>query len=484
MSVQARTQPSEPESLRANTIGLPGVLFQSMTTMAPASAVAFSLVAAIPFTGGALPLATVIALVVCLLVALNIGAMAKHLPSAGGYFTYVSHGLGAQAGWMTGWLFSLAYLLIVPFQLLVLGPVADQFMTQYFHLSFGTHGWIAWSAVFAIVIFLLTYFGIRISADAGVILGCIEIGVFVLLSLWLIFSPGSQNTTAAFNPSSSLLTDWGGWKGVLVGMLFVFTAFAGFESSAPLAEETQNPRRTVPRAILLATILIGLFYILSSYAGVVGWGISKLGTTYLSDPNPWATMAGRVWGGFSFIVILTILNSALANSNAGINAITRTLYAMGRTRTLPPLLSHLNRFKVPDVALFLAMLVAVGAALWAGLALGPFPGGFTLIGAILTFPILIVYVATCISVIFFYWREHRDEFNAFRHVIVPLVPVIVLAFVLYYQFTSLTAPYDLSVRIVIGWFALGLIIVILLSLLAPQALARTNKVYAEENVEE
>ncbi len=229
MSAEASAQSPQTESLRANAIGLPGVLFQSITTMAPASAVAFSLVAAIPFTGGALPLAAIIALIVCVLVALNIGSMARHLPSAGGYYTYVSRGLGAQAGWMTGWLFSLAYLLIVPFQLLVLGPVADQFVNQYFHLSFGTNGWIVWAAVFAVIIFLLTYFGIRISADTGVVLGCIEIGVFVLLSLWLIFSPGSQNTGAAFNPSSSSEGGLGGWQGVFVGMLFVFTAFAGFE---------------------------------------------------------------------------------------------------------------------------------------------------------------------------------------------------------------------------------------------------------------
>lgn len=483
MSAEVSTSTPQPESLRANSIGLPGVLFQSITTMAPASAVAFSLAAAIPFTGGALPLATIIALIVCLLVALNIGSMAKHLPSAGGYFTYVSRGLGAQAGWMTGWLFSLAYLLIVPFQLLVLGPVANQFVVQYFHLSFGPNGWIVWAAVFAVIIFLLTYFGIRISAEAGVILGCIEIGVFVLLALWLIFAPGSQNTAAAFNPASSLQGGLGGWQGVFVGMLFVFTAFAGFESSAPLAEETLNPRRTVPRAILLATIIIGLFYILCSYAGVAGWGIGKL-NSYLNDPNPWATMAGRVWGVFSFIVILTILNSALANSNAGINAITRTLYAMGRTRTLPGFLAHLNRHKVPDVALFLALLVALGSALWSGLALGPFPGGFTLLGAILTFPILIVYVATCVSVFAFYLRERREEFNVFWHIIIPLVPVVVLGFVLYFQFTSLTAPYNISVPIVIGWFVLGLIIVILLSLLAPRALALSNKVYAEEDVEE
>jgi len=86
---------------------------------------AFGMVAAESAAGGALPLAVVVALVVCSLIALNIGTLAKYLPSAGGFFTFVSRGLGVQAGWMTGWLFSLTYLLIVPLQLLVLGPVAD-----------------------------------------------------------------------------------------------------------------------------------------------------------------------------------------------------------------------------------------------------------------------------------------------------------------------------------------------------------------------
>src|SRR5262252_6436707 len=137
-------------TLRRNAIGLPGVLFQSITTMAPASAVSFSLGAAIPFAGGALPLAVLIALGVCTLIALNIGALARYLPSAGGFFTYVSRGLGVQAGWMAGWLFSLTYLLIVPLQLLVLGPVADSFTQQYFHFSIG---WAPWALIFAVIIF-------------------------------------------------------------------------------------------------------------------------------------------------------------------------------------------------------------------------------------------------------------------------------------------------------------------------------------------
>ena len=116
METESETSSSpEPTTLRRNTIGLPGVLFQSVTTMAPASAVAFSLGAAIPFAGAALPLAVLIALIVCTLIAINIGALARYLPSAGGFYTYLSHGFNSQVGWMAGWLFSLAYLLVVPF---------------------------------------------------------------------------------------------------------------------------------------------------------------------------------------------------------------------------------------------------------------------------------------------------------------------------------------------------------------------------------
>src|SRR5437763_12783817 len=101
MESESETSSSpEPATLRPNTIGLPGVLFQSVTTMAPASAVAFSLGAAIPFAGAALPLAVLIALIVCTLIAINIGALARYLPSAGGLFTYVTRRLRSQAGWL------------------------------------------------------------------------------------------------------------------------------------------------------------------------------------------------------------------------------------------------------------------------------------------------------------------------------------------------------------------------------------------------
>jgi amino acid transporter len=472
----------EQTTLQRNAIGLPGVLFQSITTMAPASAVSFSLGAAIPFAGGALPLAVLIALIVCSLIALNIGSLARYLPSAGGYFTFVSRGLGSQAGWMTGWLFSLTYLLIVPLQLLVLGPVADQFANQYLHLSFGPNGWAVWAMIFAVIVFVLTYFGIKISADAGVILGTIEIAVFVILSLWLIITAGSNNTAATFNPSSSLESGsvLGPFQGVLHGMIFAFLAFAGFESSAPLAEEAHDPRSTVPRAILLATIVIGVFYVFCSYAGVVGWGINKLGS-YASNPNPWGVLATKVWGFWALIAILAILNSALANANAGVNAASRVLYAMARTGTYPRPLAHLSsRFRTPSIAIIFTMIVGVVFTLWPGFVFQP-SNAFGLEGTIITILILVVYMATCLSVPFFYLREHREEFNVFRHILLPAVPFIVLIFPILAQFIPAPSyPLNLAGPICAAWFVLGLIVVAFLSIRAPEALARSNKIYIEE----
>ncbi len=483
METETRSSASSGQAtLRSNAIGLPGVLFQSITTMAPASAVAFSLGAAIPFAGGALPLAVLIALIVCTLIAVNVGALARYMPSAGGFFTYVSRGYGSQAGWMAGWLFSLAYLLVVPLQLLVLGPVADQFVNQYFHLSFGPNGWAVWAMIFAVIIFVLTYFGIKISADAGVILGAIEITVFVLLSIWLIVTAGSGNTAATFNPASSLESGsvLGSWQGILHGMIFAFLAFVGFESSAPLAEEAHNPRRTVPRAIVLAAVSIGIFYVFCSYAGVVGWGFNKI-STYPSNPNPWGTMATRVWGIFAFVAILAILNSALANSNAGVNAATRVLYAMGRARTLPRPLAHIsNRFRTPNIAIIFTMIVGIILTLWPGFVYGP-TTAFALIGTIITIPILVVYMAACLAVPLFYLREQRQNFNVVWHIIVPLIPFIVLIFPILAQFIPApAAPLNLAGPIVAAWFVIGLIAVAFLSIRSPEALASSNKIYIEE----
>src|SRR5262249_17240189 len=159
----------------------------------------------------------------------------------------------------------LAYVLIVPLVLLVMGPLANDFATQYFHLQFG---WIPWAVLIGAVPFALTLIGVKLSSDSSVILGAIEIVIFVALSLWLIVKGDHPSIQATFSAHGSLERGLAGWQGILHGMIFSFLAFAGFESSAPLAEEAREPRRTVPLAIVLATLCIGVFYVFCSYAAV------------------------------------------------------------------------------------------------------------------------------------------------------------------------------------------------------------------------
>src|SRR2546429_7305501 len=104
----------ETARLERNAVGLAPTLFQSITHMAPAAAVAFSIIVGAQYAGGSLPLAVLFALVACLLVAISIGQLARHLPSAGGLYTYSSRGLHPYIGFLVAWGFMLAAPLFAP----------------------------------------------------------------------------------------------------------------------------------------------------------------------------------------------------------------------------------------------------------------------------------------------------------------------------------------------------------------------------------
>jgi amino acid transporter len=126
------------------------------------------------------------------------------------------------------------------------------------------------------------------------------------------------------------------------------------------------------------------------------------------------------------------------------------------------------------------MIVGVVFTLWPGIVYGP-TVAFGLLGIIITIFILLVYMAICLSVPFFYRRERPGEFTIPRHVILPAVPFVILIFPIIAQFVPAPSPpYNLAGPICAGWFVLGLIIVIILRMRAPAALARSGKVYLDE----
>lgn len=479
------TAAAPAEGLRGNAVGLVGVLFQSVTLMGPAVAVAFGLGPGIAYAGGSFPLAMVLAFIGSLLLALCIGQLALHLPSAGGLYTFISRGLNRDVGFLAGWLSIPAYLLFLPLNLIAFG-----FAVQ----SLSGEPWWIFGIVMAVVMALLTFFGVRPSIRTLAVMGAIEIAVFVLLSVFLILHPADGNTLQAFTPAT-----WahgrGGVSGILLATVVAFLSFTGFESAALLAEESRDPKRIIPRAIFFAVVGIGIFFVLASYAGLAGYGFEHIGTvtqknTYLGDqPSPWVTLGARVWGhAGTYIVGLVVLNSLAANVVAGYTALSRLVYAMGRAGALPAAFGRVHkRFRTPWLAIFTAMLLSIGIAAWEAAVYGPPPNSFFVLVDITGDCVLLAYLGVSLAVPFYFRRERKQEYRPLLHLGVPVVTAALLVVVLVAQFLSAEkpdsypglAPQYLGGAIFLVWLVVGVVWLFTLRARRPAALEAGERIYVE-----
>jgi amino acid transporter len=457
--------------------------------MAPAAAVAFSIIFAVTYAGGATPLAIVLALVACLFVAISIGQLARHLPSAGGLYTYSARALHPVVGFFVAWGFMLAEPLVAPLLYLIFGNV----LSVYLQSHFNTPGWL-WAplaALAGILVWALVYRGIRISTEAGVILGGFEIVVFLALAITLIIAAGSNNTLSVFSPGTG---NSNGLGSIFAGMVYTVLAFIGFEAAAPLGEEAKDPRRTIPRAVVWSCVLIGLFYIVCYYGAIVYFGPNvaadqKNGFFAFNGGDPWDGLAAKVWGPLSILVLLAIVNSAIANSNAGANAATRMGYALARVGILPRSLAKVHpRLKTPYIAVHVQGGLGIAVALILGLALGSPLNAFALIGTVVTVVVIFIYILTNLSSMVFYLRVHRDELNPFLHIVVPVLGIAIFIPVLLAVFgvdfgglgiAPLTSPANATPWVVIAWFVLGLVVFLMVRSRNPGSIQELEKTFID-----
>ena len=358
------TSQPQQQQLERNAIGLTEVLFQSITFMAPAVAVALSIGFATTFALGLTPLAVLFALIAVLFTAFSMGELARHLPSAGGMYTYVGRGLGSYAGWLLAWAFLLASIVVPSVLFAAFGYYGAALVTQLTGYE-QEYLWVPLALLCAGIVWYLTYRGISISTRTGVALGLIEIGIMVGVSLLLIINAGSDNTLSVFIPGDE------GVKPALQGMVFCLLAFVGFEAAAPLAEETRDPKRNTRLAIVGSAIVVGLFYVFCYYAATVFFGPDNMADFIASnDSNPWGGMAEEVLPGIgSLLVLFAILNSCLANANSGANASTRSVFSLGRSRLIPGAFGNVHpTHHTPATAIhfqaIIGILIAVGLSLF------------------------------------------------------------------------------------------------------------------------
>ena len=463
----------QDQGLERNAIGLTEVLFQSITFMAPAVAVALSIGFATTYALGITPLAVLIALIAVLFTAFSMGELARHLPSAGGMYTYVGRGLGSFAGWVLAWTFLLASIVVPSVLFAAFGFFGASLITELTGYE-QEYLWVPLTLICAGIVWWLTYRGISISTRVGVALGLIEIGIMVFVSALLVINAGSRNTVSVFVPGEA------GIQPALQGMVFCLLAFVGFEAAAPLAEETRDPKRNTRLAIIYSAILIGIFYVFCYYAATVYFGPDKM-ADFISanDSNPWGGMAEQVLPGIgSYLVTIAILNSCLANANSGANASTRSVFALGRSRLLPAAFGTVHpTHRTPTTAIHLQAIVGIIIAVGLSLVLanqypdtpGPLNTYFT-IGYAIGLSFAGMYMAVNLATIGYFWREQRAEFNWFKHLVVPIIGFILMipAFlgvvggvtvpIINLELAPLVPPYSYVPWLVGIWVLVGIVI--------------------------
>jgi amino acid transporter len=475
--------------LRRDAIGLREVLFQSITGMAPGAAIAASIPAGAGYAGGSLPLSVVFALVACLLSASSIGLLAREMPAAGSLATYAARGLHPAAGFLTAWGYILVSVLIPPLVLLQLGFTTASTINSDFP-GYPATLWWPWSLAGAAIVLAAGYFGIRTSARMGTILGTFEIAVFVVLAVFLVVHAGHHNTIKVFGTGYSPKS-YSGITGVIAGSVYTVLAFGGFEGAAPLAEETRNPRRTVQRAVLFSTLGVGILYVFTTYAADVAFGPGQFTNFTSSGAASWEGMARNLYGLFWFFVFLAIVNSTIANANAGVNVVSRMSYAMGRIHALPAALARVHpRHRSPVLAIAGSFVTTAAITLGLGLAYNPV-NAFAMTGTGIVIVLVAIYIlmnAACIG----YFAAARNRggrsWNPFLHLIVPVLGIatfvpawLTSAGIKVFSFVvPLTPPSSYMGPGVAGFMVAGVIYLVYLYARHPQRVSEVGLVHIDE----
>lgn len=443
----------------------------SAALMGPAVSVYFNPQVVAGSAGAATPFVFVLALVVMLVLASSIMEMAKTFPSAGAFYTYVSRGVGPRSGFVTGGLMFVAYSLLVPAELALIGIYTQDILASY---GLNLH-WTLISAFFIVLMTFLSLRGITGSIKIAAILFAVEVGVIVLLSAVVLASGGADGITLApLTPAASPT----GLSGIALGMTFGILSFVGFEAATTLGEEVKNPRRNVPRGIFLSLLFVGAIYLFCTFSEMIGFGVAGV-DKLVADTAPFATLAARYAPWLTVLVGLAGVSSIFAVTMNANNGIVRIIFAMGREGMLPRSLSRIHPVhNTPSTAIWLQAIVAVVFTFGVGLVAGPF-NAYVYLGSILTLAIIPVYILTNIACIRHFNGPGRAERSVWRHVVLPVLGIALLGIPIFGQlYPAPPAPLVFFPYLVLLFIAVMVVIAVVVGRRRPEFLARAGAVLA------
>ena len=359
------------------------------------------------FAGDSVWIAFVLGSIVALFAGLSYAELSSMFPKAAAEYTFVKNAFKNNFfAFIIGWLTAITSMITAATVALGFGGYFSEFLNIPIVVSA-----IALIGILSIVNFM----GIKESSWTNTVFTIIEAAGLILIII-IGFTISEPEPVNYFESPT-------GFSGIVIAFVLIFFAFIGFEDIANIAEEVRNPKKVIPRAIILAVMISGIIYVLVSLAvvRVINW------EDLSSSAAPLADVAKRGLGVqghiiFSGIALFAITNTVLITLVAG----SRMIYGMAREKSFPHILAKVHsKTKTPWLAIIVIMLTAIGFSII---------GDIVIVANITVFAVIITFGAVNLSVIVLRYtesdieRKFRIPINIGKFPVLPMVGLGISAY--------------------------------------------------------
>ena len=436
------------EQLERNQIGLIGVIMPGLAQVAPAFNLFFTTAVMAGLAGASVPLIFLISMVGVAATANSLAQFVGLYPSSGSFLTYIAKSIGPKTSTAVGIITILGYIIAFGGIYIYVGSYIAQ------NLFGGLHFWGATPIVtilYGVLVAVPVILGLKVGVRVTIALYVFEVVLLLALSIAFLIHGGPQglSTTPFAWPGHS--------KEVLLAFSLAILAFGGFEASAPLAEETKNPRKNVAIAVLGTVLVSGIIYVLGSYALVIAFGTNHIGAL-AANPNPFHAAAQRYIAALAPFVTWIFLTSVTSSYVAANTQTSRVIFGGARSGLWVRQFGMISRkFKTPwtAVIVFVAPSIAIGVVSYAftqpGTASG-FLGTYGILG------VIIMYLMANVALVVHWFKSRTSGVRSkvWLQLVVPIIGILILAIPIYGDLQpGQAAPYNSLPYLTVALIAVG-----------------------------
>jgi amino acid transporter len=466
--------PRAGSHLRRDSLGLSQIVASTLANIAPAMSFYFGFGVIVAGAGVGAPLTILLAMLVVLFLSNTLAEFSRYRPSTGSFVTFIGMSFGPVAGAAASIFVTVGYCVVTASVVAISGGWAH---STWLLFVGGDVPWQLLSVVATLIVGILVARGISVSTTWAAIFFYFELLLLLAGAGIMLWVNRAAIRWAPLSPASLS----GGLAGVGAGFPLAIYLFIGWENSAMLAEETIDPRRNVPRALITGTLAIGVLYVLLAYSTEIAFhdNAAVIGKSEIPFVDAFKASAA----GLLLLAYLAGLTSIFSSLIGAANSQARILFSCGREGLLPRFFGKIHpRHRTPHIATWTFVSCSLAIVLVFGYAYKIDPvtlfGEAGTLGAI---PIILIYLITNLALPVYMLRHHRADFAIIRHLVIPLLGSGLMLFPLY-GLVEPGQPYPFNR---FPYWALGLLILsviygLVLARAAPDLVQRLGSYVADE----